>query len=328
MDPIYGCFKQWVETSFRLSICKKRETNSTTADQFLLAALLEKGRAGFFFWGSDPHRHTIRPLLDLIHFGSRAVIHRGDTWHRSLPDRWDADSRRPPFQRAQAGPNVARLDKSKPEKQKENRINRRESWMNQNYDVDPHPPTHWNPAGIEFRHQLRNAANIKLPFAWYPLTRWRRHPTLCGRHSTTAPFFDYFVNSYISSDVEEGSRDADIITESKDFVHDSEWVFLSPLTGIEIRHASLFRSTTPHGLCACVQYRENKRITTTGSDCYYAANRRHACQHPPPTKKTTQENCWYTRQEDALKVGNVMVHPCWFYANFKTLKESHSLEAI
>lgn len=158
--------------------------------------------------------------------------------------------------------------------------------------------------------------------------RWRRHPTLCGRHSTTAPFFDYFVNSYISSDGEEGSRDADIITEGKDFVHDSEWVFVSPLTGIEIRHASLFRSTTPHGLCACVQYRENKRITTTGSDCYYAANRRHACQHPPPTKKTTQENCWYTRQEDALKVGNVMVHPCWFYANFKTLKESHSLEAV
>lgn len=211
---------------------------------------------------------------------------------------------------------------------KENRINRRESWMNQNYDVDPHPPTHWNPTGIEFRHQLRNAANIKLLFAWYPQMRWRRHPTLCGRHSTTAPFFDYFVNSYISSDGEEGSRDADIITEGKDFVHDSEWVFLSPLTGIEIRHASLFRSTTPHGLCACVQYRENKRITTTGSDCYYAANRRHACQHPPPTKKTTQENCWYTRQEDALKVGNVMVHPCWFYANFKTLKESHSLEAV
>ena len=110
LDPIYGCFKQWVETSFRLSICKKR--TSSTADQFTLAELLlSKRDERVVLERSAP---TLYPSVT----GPYSLWSRAEskgTWHRSLPDRWDADSRRPPFHSCQK-PNVARLDKSKPGK--------------------------------------------------------------------------------------------------------------------------------------------------------------------------------------------------------------------
>jgi hypothetical protein len=86
----------------------------------------------------------------------------------------------------------------------------------------------------------------------------------------------------------------------------------------------LFSSPTPPPQClCCVQYHQNKRIITTGSYCNCATIADKSCHHPilpSPTTKMSREGKMLvhtpdTRQEDALKVENVMVHPCWFYAN-------------
>lgn len=138
--------------------------------------------------------------------------------------------------------------------------------------------------GIEFRHQLRNAANIKLPFAWYPNDGIR--------HSVAAiqqPLLFHFFVPSIRTFHQKKDRDADIIkTRAKHFVHD----------------ATYFISSYGHRNSPCISFQPptvlrtntmtNKRIIITRSYCNCAATADKSMQHavtipPSPTKKYVQQ---------------------------------------
>ncbi len=116
--------------------------------------------------------------------------------------------------------------------------------------------------GIEFRHQLRNAANIKLPFAWYPNVDGIRHSVAAIQQPL---LFHFFVPS-IRTFHQKKDRDADIIkTRGKHFVHD----------------ATYFISSYGHRNSPCISFQpptvlrtntmKNKRIIITRSYCNCAA---------------------------------------------------------